>query len=187
MKNLGYLMKEIAVLHFFLCAIPCSLFAQFHGDEVLLYVKAGENPVSSNNVFVISYFSRRDEIRQVTSSSTQIRNALRNNPEYFESPYNIPEHGCSLYTSYRSPKQFCQHDVAASTSKYIVFSASAKGYYDSWGYHEPCEVFFAVSKDKIELLVWNRGKESQRTTYILAPPTAFEQKTNYHESFDFLE
>lgn len=181
-------MKKVILL-LFLYFIPLFSFAQFSGDEVLVYVKAGDNPSTSKSVVVIGYYSRRNEIRQMTSDASRIRKTISNSPEFFDSPYNIPEKSNILSGSYRSPSPFRSYDSKVSTSKYTVFSAHSDGGYDPvWGvFNDAITSYFAFSKDKEELLIWEAGKENNRQTYILTDLSLFDPASSAAHSYDFLE
>ena len=180
-------MKKLSFVFVLFCITSFVCSAQFSRDEVLVYVKAGDNPATSKSVIVIGYYSRRDEIRNMSSSAAQVRKALSNKPEYFDSPYNIPEKANILSSGYYC-KQYCSYNSSVSTSKYTVFSAHSAGGYNSWGqYSEPRTVYFAFSKDKQELIRWDEGKEDRRLTYLLTDLSKFDPASSASQSYDFLE
>lgn len=179
-------MKRFLLL--FLATMALPSFAQFSSDKVLVYVKAGEEPSKSKNIVVIGYFDDSNEIMNWSSSADQIRKTIVAHPNYFRSPYNIPDKMCTLYTSYIAPKR-CKYNTSASTSKYRVFSGRERSGYDPvWmQYVEGGTKNWAFSSDGKKMIFWISGNEDNRETYLLTELSEFDPSTSSSSNYDFLE
>lgn len=164
-------------------------FAQlFSSDKVLIYVKAGQEPSKALNghVKVIGYFADRDEIRNMSTDAEGIRKTISSHPDYFKSPYNLPDINCALNRGYTAPK-WCQYNSSATTSKFRVYSGSERSGYNSWGqYSKGGTKNWAFSKDGKQMIFWISGKEDNRITYLLTELSEFDPSIS-SSNYDFLE
>lgn len=162
-------------------------FAQFSCDRVMVYVKAGQTPSQARSVVVIGYFAEMDEIRNFSSDAERIRKTIVSHPDYFESPYNIPDRCSDISVSHIAPK-WCRYNPSASTSKFRVYSGHEKSGYNAWGqYTEGSTKNWAFSKDCKQMIFWVSGKEEQRTVYLLTELSEFDPLTSSSSDYEFLE
>ena len=161
-------------------------FAQFYDDEVLIYVKAGQEPFKASEVVVIGYFVDDDEIINRITSADRIRKIISSHSRYLTSPYNLLEVESTLFPSYWNPK-ICKYNSAASTSKYRVYSGHRSAGSNTWGSWGAQTINFAFSEDGKRLIFWISGREDNRITYLLTDPAEFDPSTSSSSNYDFLE
>lgn len=145
----------------------------------MVYVKAGIEPskASDSDVNVIAYYSYDNQIQQMCSAGYRVRKTIKEHPEYFESPFNIPSSSNNLSSSSYGIKRYT-YNPAASTSKYIVYSGTLSN---------SKTINLALSKDGKQLVVWTSGNENNRKTYILTDLSKFDPASQSSQSYDFLE
>ena len=183
--------KVLSLLVLLMCTLSGNfVFAQlFSYDKVLIYVKAGEEPSEATDAIVIGYFAENDEIRNHPTDAESIRKTISSRPNYFKSPYNIPETVNVLSTGYIAPR-WCQYNSSASTSKYRVYSGHESSGWNMWNqYIKGGTKNWAFTRGGKKMIFWISGEEDDRETYLLTELSEFGSSTSSssNSNYDFLE
>lgn len=179
--------KILSLVAVLLCSwFANNAYAQFSSDRVLVYVKAGQEPLKATDVVVIGYFEDNDVVTNYGTDADRVRRIISSHSRYFKSPYNLPEEDAINFPRYWSPRE-CKYNRLASTSKYRVYSGHKPAGSNVWGSWEATTTNWAFSKDGKQMIFWISGNEDNRKTYLLTELSEFDPSTSSSSNYDFLE
>lgn len=157
---------------FSLCT-TISAFAQFSDEDVMVFVKAGENMESAKCKIIVH--SPSTQMFMVYDSYVgRCKREYKKHSEYFKNPLMFPNIGShDLSTSYDGVKNHSfNHSI--SNGKWFVYSGTTRG----------VTKYYAISTDKSKMIAWQGGNEDSRVIYLRVD---IASQSNNNSNYEFLE